>query len=196
MEKRGFAKQVPEQVIRLAQRGDRPAFETIYRTYLDACYSLAYRICGDPKMAEDVVQNSFIKVIQKINQFNHEGAFAGWLRRIVSNETISRIRANSRLQLVDDEYLESREKTDLINNQPVSNQLPLADYDLEKILQYLPNKSRAVLLLHEVEGYSHQEIGDMFEMSESFSKVTLSRAFKKLKALVLTQSEDVKDASK
>jgi len=196
MEKRGFAKQVPEQVIKLAQHGDRQAFETIYRTYVDACYSLAYRICGDPKMAEDVVQNSFIKVIKKIKQFNHQGAFAGWLRRIVSNETISRIRANARLQLVDEEYLENRESVDSISGQSSEAQLPLAGYDLEKILQSLPLKSRAVLLLHEVEGYNHQEIADMFGMSESFSKVTLSRAFKKLKQLVLTQSGGLKNASK
>ena len=189
MEKQGFAKSVSTQVIKLAQKGDRSAFETIYQTYATACFNLAFRICRDRLMAEDIVQTSFIKVIKKIQQFNHQGAFAGWLKRIVSNESINRIRAESRMMLVEDE-----EDLKVDQESLFTSNWAITAHDLDGLLQSLSETARAVLLLHEVEGYNHQEIADMFGKSESFSKVTLSRAYKHLRSLVDESSDGKKNA--
>ncbi len=189
MEKHGFAQSVSKQVIELAQKGDRAAFETIYQTYAKACFNLAFRICRDRLMAEDIVQTSFIKVIKKIQQFNHQGAFAGWLKRIVSNESINRIRVDSRMVLVEDENALLVEQDSLFE----SNWM-VTVHELNGLLQSLSETARAVLLLHEVEGYNHKEIADMFGKSESFSKVTLSRAYKHLRSLVDESSDGKKNA--
>ncbi len=178
MGQQGFSKSIPEQVIRLAQKGDQKSFEHIYLTYVDASFNLAYRICNDAQLAEDIVQNSFIKVFRAIKKFRFNGAFAGWIRRIVSNETISRIRERTRLQLVDCELVAEPESQNLFESQWI-----LAVKDLDHLLNQLSTTARAVVLLHEVEGYNHQEIANMFDKSESFSKVTLSRALSKLKSI-------------
>ncbi len=183
----GFQQQLPQDVIRRAQQGDMMASENIYTTYCSACHNLAYRICNNQMMAQDIVQEVFIKVLRQISSYRNEGSFAGWLRRIVANETVNRIRAEYRLRLVDERDIFDLTTNDLFNQDWLS-----ACRDLDGLLKQLSTTSRAVLLLHEVEGYNHQEIADFFGKSESFSKVTLNRAFSSLKKIVLSQEK--KDA--
>jgi len=182
--KNGFQQALPDLVIRRAQKGDMDAFEQIYRTYADASYSLALRICGEPSLAQDVMQDAFIKMMNKISHFRFDGAFAGWLRRIVAHETINRIRANSRVHLVGEDELLAGQTSPLFEHRWME-----ACSDLDKLLTRLSPNARAVLLLHEVEGYNHKEIADLFGKSESFSKVTLYRAFNALKLLIEKQEK-------
>jgi RNA polymerase sigma-70 factor (ECF subfamily) len=178
----GFQQQLPNEVIRQAQAGDMLAFETIYNTYANACYSLALRISGNAALAQDIVQEVFIKIINKISSFRNEGYFAGWVRRIVANETINRIKSETRLHLVGEEEALNCPSGDLFEQDWLS-----ACRDLDTLVTKLSATSRAVLLLHEVEGYSHKEIAELYGKSESFSKVTLSRAYASLKKIVLKQ---------
>ena len=187
---KGFSQQLPGAVIKAAKNGEIDALELIYRTYADAAYTLALRICRDPSLAQDVVQDSFIKVMKSIQGFREEGAFAGWVRRIVSNETINRIRRQSHLQLVDEQQLSNLESESLFEQDWL-----MATRDLDGMLGKLSESARAVLVLHEIEGYNHKEIGDMFGKSESFSKVALSRAYKTLKKLVDNASPSVVSGS-
>ena len=159
----GFSVEISLAVIRQAQQGDIDAFEQIYHTYAKACYSLAWRICGQEVMAQDLVQDVFIKVINKINNYRADGVFAGWLRQIVVRETINKIKAETKLHLVTDEDLSQQECTDLFD----CNWLESCR-DLETLTNQLSVTSRAVLLLHEVEGYNHKEIAKFFNKSESF----------------------------
>lgn len=174
----GFSQSLQDSLIRRAQSGDVKAFERIYRVYADACFSLALRICGQHSMAQDVVHDVFVKVMQRIGDFQGKGAFASWIRRIVANEAISSLRRQNRLQLIDNEA-----NDELGSHQLFTHNWSFTIHDLEFFLSKLNDNARAVLFLHEVEGYSHKEIGDMFGLSESFSKVTLSRAFEKLKII-------------
>lgn len=180
----GFQQQISQDLIRQAQTGDMLAFERIYQTYADACYTLALRISGNRTLAQDVVQEVFIKVINKIKDYRNEGHFAGWLRRIAANETINRLRSETRLHLVGEDQVE---------NYPANNLFEIewlnACRDLSGLLSKLNTTSRAVLLLHEVEGYSHKEIAKMYNKSESFSKITLSRAYARLRGSVLKQEQ-------
>lgn len=180
----GFQQQIPQKVICKAQAGDMQALESIYQTYADACYNLAIRICNNPMLAQDVVQEVFIKVMQRISSFRNQGSFAGWLRRIVAHETINRIKSESRLHLVTENEIRNIESNDLFDLNWFS-----ACRDLDGMLKHLSVTARAVLWLHEVEGYNHKEIASLYDKSESFSKVTLSRAYANLKKLALKQEQ-------
>jgi RNA polymerase sigma factor (sigma-70 family) len=180
----GFQQQVTKELISQAQSGDMLAFEKIYNTYANACFQLAFGISRNRTLAQDIVQEVFIKIINKIADYRDEGNFAGWIRRITSNETINRVKSESRLHLIGGEMSESCPSNDLFDHNWLS-----VCRDLDGLLKQLSTTSRAVLLLHEVEGYSHKEIARIFEKSESFSKTTLSRAYTSLKKIVLKQEQ-------
>ena len=180
----GFQQQISKELICQAQTGDMLAFEQIYNTYANACFQLAFRISGNRTLAQDVVQEVFIKVINKIVDYRNEGNFAGWLRRIAANETINRVKSESRLHLVGEDSAEIYPANDLFNHDWLS-----ACRDLDGLLKHLSTTSRAVLLLHEVEGYNHKEIARLYQKSESFSKTTLSRAYASLKKIVSKQEQ-------
>lgn len=154
------------------------------RTYNEASYHLANRISRDPALAQDIVQEAFIKVINSIHLFRHEGSFAGWVRRIVVGETINRIKAQSRLYLVNEQDHGELESAYLFDVDWLS-----ACRDLDTLLSQLTPTARAVLLLHEVEGFKHQEIAELYGKSVSFSKITLNRAYAQLKNSVLNQEQ-------
>ncbi|MCO7225122.1 RNA polymerase sigma factor [Pleionea sp. CnH1-48] len=187
----GFGEKVAHTLIDRARKGDLRALEVIYDTYANACFSLAYRISDNYDLAQDITQDVFIKVMTGIRNFRGYEELGGWVRRIVSNETINRIRSTQRLHLVgEDEYFYESDG-DLFNN----NWLESCQ-DLDKLLAKLPMNSRAVLLLHEVEGFNHKEIARMFDKSESFSKVTLSRAFAQLRKYASQQKREPSNAFK
>ncbi len=175
---KGFSQKVAKNVLSQAKRGDMQAFEHIYRTYSDPSISLAYRICGDRSLAQDVMQEAFIKIMTNIKNYRGDGSFAGWVRQIVCNTAFSRLKESSKLSVFDENHDTANQAQDLFSHNWID-----ASADLEKILQKLPKLMRAVLLLHEVEGYTHKEIAEMFEKSESFSKTTLSRAYSVLREL-------------
>jgi len=172
----GFSVEISHEVICAAQENNLDAFKEIYDAYSKACYSLAWRICGQEATAQDIVQDVFIKIIDKIKYFRAEGFFVGWIRQIVVRETINRIKSESRLHLVTNEELFNEECTDLFSYNWLESCL-----DIESLTRQLSATSKAVLLLHEVEGYSHKEIAKFFDKSESFSKINLSRAYAILK---------------
>ena len=175
----------------MAKKGDMDAFEQIYRTYSSASYSLSYRICGQKTMTEDSVHEAFIKIMKNINQFKNEGSFAGWCRRIVTFETINRVKQASRLSLLGNEVLENTSNSDLFDHNWLENRI-----DFEMLIQQLSPLFRAVFTLHEIEGYSHKEIAKLFSKSVSFSKVRLSRTYMNLKQLALSAKQEQPDAPK
>jgi len=186
--KTGFQQQISKELIAKAQTGDMFALEQIYKLYAGACYSLAYRICGKQSLAQDVVQEVFIKVINKIDEYRNDGSFSGWIRRIVANESINRVKSEKRLHLVDNDETENIPSQDLFGFEWLS-----ACKDLDVLLTTLTTTSRAVLWLHEVEGYNHKEIAQFYDKSESFSKTTLSRAYLSLRKKLL--AKEPKNAS-
>ena len=159
-----------------ARRGQVSACERIFRAYQQPAYSVAYRICHCRETAQEITQEAFITAFRKIRQFRGDAPFWGWLRRVVVNHAISTLRRGTRedaLELQDWHAPAAGEQ----------EQVGLA-MDLEAALGELDAGDRAVVWLHDVEGYGHQEIAELFGMTESFSKTRLSRARARLRLLL------------
>lgn len=159
-----------------AKRGDKQARAQIFRDFHQPAWSVAMRLCQCRETAHDVTQEAFISAFRRLKQFRGDSPFWGWLRRVVINHAISNMRRAPQATIV--ELHDHHALTD--GQQERVGQ----SMDLEAALASLDDDDRAVVWLHDVEGYSHAEIGAMFEMTESFSKTRLSRARAKLRALV------------
>ncbi len=184
MKKIGFQQVLSIGVIKLAQQGDVESFEIIYKTYFDACYRTTFRICNNPMTAQDLVQDIFIKAMKSISDYKFKGAFAGWLKQITVRAAIDHINRDNRFNVITDEDIALIPSNEVFDFNWLEN-----CRDLDTLLSHLSVTSRTVLLLHEVEGYNHKEIAQFYQKSESFSKVTLSRAYAVLKELVLSQEK-------
>jgi len=171
-----FDIEVDEMTLALARRGDLAACERIFRAFQTPAYSVAYRVCQCPETAQEVTQEAFITVFRKLRQFRGDAPFWGWLRRVVVNQAISTLRRRPAVREL--EYQDYHAAADA-----EQEQVGLA-MDLESALSSLDDEDRAVVWLHDVEGYGHQEIANMFGMTESFSKTRLSRARARLRALL------------
>jgi RNA polymerase sigma-70 factor (ECF subfamily) len=157
-----------------ARRGDMDACASIYRRFGTACFNLALRILGERAAAEDVVQEVFLKMIKTLPGFRGDAPFGVWLKRMTANATIDAVRANQRFADEDPEALFAS----------MASRATEADAQVDAwtLLMRLPPRARAVLVLHELEGYTHKELSGLFGQSESYSKSILARALKKLAA--------------
>lgn len=158
-----------------ARRGDRPAFERLYRAHCDRIHALCWRLCGgDAALAEDLVQEAFIRAWDKLHQFRGDSAFGTWMHRLAANVALSdrriRLRKVRRERAMD----EGIERT-AVGARDVTQ--GLRD-DLERAIAQLPERARTVLVLFDVEGYEHAEIAAMTGMAVGSSKAQLHRARK------------------
>jgi len=176
-----FDIEVDEITLARARRGDLPACERIFRAFQQPAFSVAFRICQCRETAQEVTQEAFLTVFRKLRQYRGDAPFWGWLRRVVANQAISTLRRSPRsgdLQLQDYHAATQGEQ----------DRVGLA-MDLEAALASLGGEDRAVVWLHDVEGYGHKEIADLFGKTESFSKTRLSRARARLRDLLETRGE-------
>jgi RNA polymerase sigma-70 factor (ECF subfamily) len=168
----GFGQELDAITLERARRGDMDACAAIYRRFGTACFNLALRVLGDRAAAEDVVQEVFLKMINTLPGFRGEAPFGVWLKRMTANATIDTLRAGQRFADEDPEALFAS-----MASRNVDADLRV---DAWTLLMRLPPRARAVLVLHELEGYTHKELSDLFGQSESYSKSILARALKKL----------------
>jgi RNA polymerase sigma-70 factor (ECF subfamily) len=175
-----FAIEVPDTLLARARRGDRAAFEQVYRWFERPVFALAMRICGDRDEASEVLQETMVKVIDRIADFRGQGSpFWGWLRQIAVNEALMRLRRGRRHQ--DELSFDDHEPADDIAPPPPA----AADAALlQRALSALPATTRSVLWLYHAEGYTHEEIAGAMQRSVSFSKSQLARGTRKLRALL------------
>jgi len=164
-----------------ARRGDMGACEQIFRHFQQPAYTVAYRICQCRELSQEITQESFITAFRKIRQFRGEAPFWGWLRRLVINHTISSLRKRPKAEAIEfQEYHAAYEGE--------HEQINLS-MDLDSALARLNRNDRAVVWLHDVEGYNHREIASLFGKTESFSKTRLSRARTKLREFLEPQTD-------
>jgi len=172
----GFAREVDAMLLARAQHGDMQAFAELYRAFGRACFQLALRMLGQRQLAEDLVQEVFLKMIDTIVSYRGDAPFGAWLKRLTVNACIDQMR---RQRHAGDEDAEA------LFAQTASN---TADFsggvDVGALLERLPPRARAIVVLHELEGYTHTELAALFRQSESYSKSVLARALKRLHALV------------
>lgn len=156
--------------VRRAQDGDQAAFHALYQAHVGRVFALCLRLSGDQGEAEEHTQDVFVRAWQRLGSFRGDSAFSTWLHRLTVNEVLqarrSAGRRSSRLTLTDD---------DAILVRAVATPTPLAG-DLEEAIGRLPPGARAVFLLHDVEGYQHDEIARMSGIAEGTSKAQLHRA--------------------
>jgi RNA polymerase sigma-70 factor (ECF subfamily) len=158
-----------------AKTGDLAALERVYRAYEGLVYSLARRICRTEEDAEDVLQETFLEVCRSIRGFRGAGpgSLTAWVKRIAASKALMRIRRQKYRdadELPEDGALAAQRAPD------VGLQL-----DLETALGRLSETSRAVVWLHDVEGYTHEDIAEMMGKTVSFSKSQLARAHTRLR---------------
>jgi RNA polymerase sigma factor (sigma-70 family) len=164
---------MPVDDVALAAQGDTQAFERVYHAHLGRVFNLARRMAG-PEAADEVAQDVFVRVWQKLHTFRGESSFSTWLHRLAVNVIVERFRA---LGTARDRFLADSEET--LERLPGSGLAPLrydSRIDLDAALKRLPPGARTVFVLHDVEGYRHDEIGKILGVSVGTSKSQLHRA--------------------
>jgi RNA polymerase sigma-70 factor (ECF subfamily) len=157
--------------VRLAAGGDTAAFERLYRTHVARIHGLARRMVG-PDDADDLTQEVFVRAWDKLDTFRGEASFGTWLYRLGMNLMITYRQSRSRQPtwLTEDEHeLES-------GPAPRVGTMDWSSMDLDAALAALPDGARKVFVLHDVEGYRHEEIGEMLGIAPGTSKSQLHRA--------------------
>ena len=155
-----------------ARAGDISALEQLYRAYEAGVYTLARRLTRTAEDAEDVLQETFLEVCRSLGSWRGEGSLWGWIRTITANKALMRYRR--------EKVRETDELDDEVGTGSRADDVPLR-LDLESAMARLSERSRAVVWLHDVEGYTHEEIAELMGMTTSFSKSQLARAHQKLR---------------
>ena len=181
--------QIDPGIVKRAARGDVRAHEIIYRAFASPVYSMCLRFTRVPAHAEDLVQETFVEVIRKISAFRGEAPLGSWIRRIAVTKSLMFLRSawQKRGQSLDDDF------EDITAGRPESHGIsshPEHAIDLDAALANLPSVSRAVVWLHDVEGFTHKEIAGLMGKTESFSKSQLSRAYQRLRPLLAVEVAD------
>lgn len=158
--------------VALAAAGDRRAFERLYRGHVDRVFGICARMVSDRVHAEELTQDVFVRAWGKLGQFRGESAFGTWLHRLAVNVVLNARKAESRSRgrLADG--------PDELEMQPERSAVsaPGASIDLEAAIAMLPPGARRIFVLHDVEGFKHEEIGEMLDITVGGSKAQLHRA--------------------
>jgi RNA polymerase sigma-70 factor (ECF subfamily) len=164
------------QDVRAAGRGDVEAFERLYRSHAGRVFALCARMTGDRTMAEELTQDVFVKAWEKLGSFRGESAFGSWLHRLAANVVIDHARSKrGRLRLI-----HTVEDPDAVAG-PIRPGEPGRAVDLERAMARLPQGARAAFALHDIYGFSHEEIAAITGKAEGTSKAQLHRARKLLR---------------
>ena len=192
------------EAIRLAQAGDAAAFEFLYGLHGRRVYALCLRMVGNPSDAEDPMQEAFLQLFRKIGTFRGESAFSTWLHRMTVNVVLMRLRKRSLPVSSLEETTEPDEETGGPRKDIGAPDLKLSGavdrVNLERSIDKLPPGYRTVFVLHDVQGYEHNEIAGIMGCSVGNSKSQLHKARTKLRDLlqeeVREQARQVRHAAK
>lgn len=172
------------ELIERVLAGDAAAGRALYDTHVDRVFRLAYRMAGDDELAQDFTQDVFIRAFERLHQFRGEAALSTWLHSITVSVTLNGLRKVKRLrqreidlEAVPDIGGEYRSEPDLKER-------------LRRAVDALPDEQRLVFVMHEVEGYTHEEIGDTLDVPSGTSKARLSRARARLRHVLADFAEE------
>jgi RNA polymerase sigma-70 factor (ECF subfamily) len=160
-------------LVERTRNGDRAAFEELYRRHRDRIHGLLWRLAGgDAALAEDLLQEAFVRAWQKLDSFRGDSRFGTWLHRLSANVALSdrriRLRSTQRETPLDGSVERvAAGQTDVSAPQQM---------DLEAAIAALPERARSVLVLYDIEGYTHAEVADLTGMAIGSSKAQLHRA--------------------
>lgn len=158
-------------LVREAKAGSEEAFEALYRRTSPRIYALCLRMCGDPDVATDLVQDVFVKAWQGIGRFRGDAKFSTWLHRVALNVVMqdrrSKARRGSREELTDEITRYDR---------AVTTAMPGTRVDLERAIATLPEGAREALVLRDVQGYKYREVAVMLGVAVGTVKAQVHRA--------------------
>jgi RNA polymerase sigma-70 factor (ECF subfamily) len=171
------------EIIERSKRGHRDAQYELYRQYSRAMFNVCLRIMNNREEAEDMLQESFSEAFHRLDSYRFESTFGSWLKRIVVNRCINELkRRRAKLEFFEDMSpfgQKEEESQDLVPGLSVDQ--------VRKAMEQLPKGSRMIFSLYLLEGYDHQEISEILEISESNSKTQYMRAKQRIKEILKDQ---------
>lgn len=182
-QKQASAVATETQLIARAQGGDEEAFAALFEAHKRRVYSLCLRMIGNPTEAEDLTQEAFLQLFRKISTFRGESAFSTWLHRLAVNVVLMHLRKKGLNQI-------SLDETESVQGEPIKRDYGGEDrrlvgsidrIGLNRAIAELPPGYRTVFILHDVEGYEHNEIAEIMNCSIGNSKSQLHKARLKLR---------------
>jgi RNA polymerase sigma-70 factor (ECF subfamily) len=181
------------ELVRRAQQGDSDAFASLFHTHKARVYSVCLRLTGNTAEAEDLTQDAFMQVFRKLSMFRGDSAFSTWLHRIAVNTVLMRFRKKALPQVsLDEPY---NQDARFVRREYGSRDARLAGsvdrIALTRAIGELPEGYRTIFLLHEVEGYEHQEIAELLGCSVGNSKSQLHKAKLRIRELLGRESKEV-----
>ena len=160
---------IERELVQACKRRDRKTQEAVFKRFAGKMMAICKRYLGEGPMAEDALMEGFMKVFSKIDQFQEQGSFEGWIRRIMVNEALMALRKEGKMKFQDTDFgFEIGQAEDVFVNLHVE--------ELNKLIDGLPIGYKTVFNLYAIEGYKHQEIAKMLGIQEGTSKSQLSRA--------------------
>jgi len=168
-----------QKLLQLAADGDAQAIKSLYDRFAPRVYAVVRRIAGSDDLAQDYAQEAWIRALRALPTFRGDSRFSTWLHRIAVNAALQALRKS-----------ETRQRREA----PIPDQLPVApdagdvflQRRLTRALDRLPEGMRRVLILHDVEGYTHEEIGEVLGVTAGTSKSQLSKARAKMREMLTT----------
>lgn len=182
-----FCIDIPARLIARIQCGELAAFDQVYRLFERPAWTLALRMIGNPEDAREVVHDAMLRVFDRARQFRGDSPFWGWVRRIVVNEALMRLRRDRA------HVGQAYDETEHAHEADTSTPAPWVWTEarqLESALEALPALTRSVIWLYHVEGHTHPEIAEMTGKSISFSKSQLARGTARLRELLGTSTAE------
>lgn len=165
------------ELIARARRGDRAAGRELYDSHAPAIYRLAHRMAGDPDLAEEFTQETFIRVFRNLESFRGDSALRTWIHAIAVSCVLNGMRKVKRLR----DRERSLETAEEIAADPVRRLAPDLREQLARAIDTLPHMLRSMVILHDLEGYNHGEISRMTRVPEGTCKTRLARARARLR---------------
>jgi RNA polymerase sigma-70 factor (ECF subfamily) len=183
------------EAIRLAQQGDTGAFERIYRLHSRRVYALCLRMVGNTAEAEDLAQDAFLQLFRKIGTFRGESAFSTWLHRLSVNVVLMKLRKKTLPETSLEETTDPDDESSGPRRELGGPDLLLSGsidrVHLDRAIEQLPPGYRQVFVLHDVQGFEHNEIAKLMECSIGNSKSQLHKARMRLRELLQETLRDL-----
>jgi RNA polymerase sigma-70 factor (ECF subfamily) len=183
------------EAIRLAQQGDAGAFERMYRLHSRRVYALCLRMVGNTAEAEDLTQDAFLQLFRKIGTFRGESAFSTWLHRLAVNVVLMKLRKKTLSETSLEESTDPEDESSGPRREIGAPDLLLTGsidrVHLQRAIEQLPPGYRQVFVLHDVQGYEHNEIANLMDCSIGNSKSQLHKARMRLRELLQETLRDM-----
>ena len=157
--------------VALAAEGDHQAFERLYRRYIIRVYSLCTRLSGSRAQGGELTRDVFVRTWEKLTEFRGESAFGTWLHRLAIDVVLNARRVDGRAARIEQEGPPTERENDAASASHDADRL-----DLAQAIDRLPEGARRIVVLHDVEGYKHEEIAEIFGITVGGSKAQLRRA--------------------